>query len=155
MKGGVEVTLKPGAKKRTLEPNSGIVTGSLAHYALSYIHNYQTNVGLPHSIQVLLPLMCTYCTILRSFPPHISLYFAAQLTLHTHKHTQFLDWWTPILAVACVGVAVGVAFLVAGCVVCGCRCCGNCGGGYSMKQSHDRTMFSCTLLLLLFTLALL
>jgi prominin 1 len=67
----------------------------------------------------------------------------------------FLDWWTPILAVACVGVAVGVAFLVAGCVVCGCRCCGNCGGGYSMKQSHDCTMFSCTLLLLLFTLALL
>ena len=54
-----------------------------------------------------------------------------------------------------MGVAVGVAFLVTGCVFCVCRCCGKCGGGYSMKQSHDCTTCSCTCLLLFLTLGLL
>ena len=79
----------------------------------------------------------------------------ATYIIHTPTHKQFLNWWTPILAVSCVGVAVGVAFLVTGCVFCVCRCCGKCGGGYSMKQSHDCTTCSCTFLLLFLTLGLL
>ena len=69
--------------------------------------------------------------------------------------TQFLMWWLPILIVAAVGVVVGVAFLVIGCIFWVCRCCGRCGGGYSQKQSHDCMMCCTTLLLLLCTLGLL
>lgn len=67
---------------------------------------------------------------------------------------QFLTWWTPILIVSCVGVAVGVVFLVWGCIF-WFRCCGKCGGKYSMRQSHDYAMWSCSILLLLCTFGLL
>ena len=68
---------------------------------------------------------------------------------------QFLTWWTPILIVSCVGVAVGVVFLVWGYIFWLCRCYGKCGGKYSMRQSHDYAMWSCSILLLLCTFGLL
>ena len=69
-------------------------------------------------------------------------------------HSQFLKWWIPILIVSVVGVAVGVVFLVVGCVFWACRCCGHCKWK-SQQYSHDSVLCSCSLLLLLCTLGLL
>lgn len=69
--------------------------------------------------------------------------------------SNFLQWWTPILMVSAVGLAVGLVFLLSGCVFWICWCCGKCGGGHSQKHSHDCAMCVSTVLLLLSVLGLL